>query len=67
MPRIFTEVCRVEEVPLGTGQLVMGPFDKPMALFNVDGEFFVINAICPHMGGPLQMSFAYSLLGASFA
>ena len=24
-----------------------------MALFNIDGEFFAINHICPHRGGPL--------------
>jgi nitrite reductase/ring-hydroxylating ferredoxin subunit len=54
MARNFIKVCSVEEVPPGTGKLVMGPFDKPMALFNVAGEFFAINAICPHMGGPLQ-------------
>lgn len=27
--------------------------DKPMALFNVGGEFYAINYVCPHMGGPL--------------
>ncbi|HET7874145.1 MAG TPA: Rieske 2Fe-2S domain-containing protein [Methylomirabilota bacterium] len=32
--------------------LVVGPFDKPMGLFNVKGELFAINAICPHRGGP---------------
>lgn len=32
----------------------MGPFDKPIALFNVDGQIYAVNAICPHMGGPLQ-------------
>jgi nitrite reductase/ring-hydroxylating ferredoxin subunit len=24
-----------------------------MALFNVGGEFYAINYVCPHMGGPL--------------
>ncbi len=32
----------------------MGPYDKPIALFNVEGEFYAINAICPHMGGHLS-------------
>lgn len=31
----------------------MGPFEKPMALFNVGGGFFALNWVCPHMGGPL--------------
>ena len=31
----------------------MGPFQKPMALFNLDGEYYAVNYICPHMGGPI--------------
>ena len=50
---IFVRVANVNDVPLGTGKLVMGPFEKPIALFNVEGEFYAINYICPHMGGPL--------------
>jgi nitrite reductase/ring-hydroxylating ferredoxin subunit len=49
----FVKVAEVSELPPGTGKLVTGPFDKPMALFNVDGEFYAINQICPHRGGPL--------------
>jgi nitrite reductase (NADH) small subunit/3-phenylpropionate/trans-cinnamate dioxygenase ferredoxin subunit len=49
----FVRVARVEEVPPGTGRLVMGPFEKPMALFNAGGAFYAVNYICPHMGGPL--------------
>ncbi len=49
----FIRVANVNDVPLGTGKLVMGPFEKPIALFNVEGEFYAINYICPHMGGPL--------------
>ncbi len=49
----FVRVAEVGEVPPGTGKLVIGPFDKPIALFNVDGEFYAINQICPHRGGPL--------------
>jgi len=47
------KVANVNEVPPGTGKLVMGPFEKPIALFNVNGEVYAINYICPHMGGPL--------------
>jgi nitrite reductase/ring-hydroxylating ferredoxin subunit len=49
----FVKVAEVGEVPPGTGKLVIGPLDKPIALFNVDGEFYAINQICPHRGGPL--------------
>ena len=49
----FINVAKAGEIPSGEGRLVMGPFDKPMALFNLDGEYYEINFVCPHMGGPL--------------
>src|SRR3989442_5731359 len=49
----FVRVADLAEIRPGTSKLVVGPFDKPMALFNVDGEIFAINAVCPHRGGPL--------------
>jgi len=49
----FAKVARLADLPSGTGRMVVGPFDKPMALFNVGGEVFAINAVCPHQGGPL--------------
>ncbi len=49
----FAKVARLADLPPGTGRMVVGPFDKPMALFNVGGEVFAINAVCPHQGGPL--------------
>lgn len=27
--------------------------DRIVALFNVDGEYFALDGICPHQGGPL--------------
>ena len=27
--------------------------DRIIALFNVNGEFFALDGICPHQGGPL--------------
>jgi nitrite reductase/ring-hydroxylating ferredoxin subunit len=51
--RTFVRVADLSEVRPGTGRLVLGPADKPIALFNVDGELFAINAVCPHRGGPL--------------
>lgn len=50
----WVEVCPISELAPGSGRLVMGLFSKPIALFNVDGQFYAVNAICPHMGGPLQ-------------
>lgn len=42
----------VEEIPAGTGkELVLG--DRIVALYNVDGEFYAIDGVCPHAGGPL--------------
>jgi len=52
MPK-FVKVAKVHEIPPGTGKMVIGLFDKPIALFNVDGAFYAINQICPHRGGPL--------------
>jgi nitrite reductase/ring-hydroxylating ferredoxin subunit len=49
----FVKAAELSEVPPGTGKLVVGPFDKPIALFNVDGRVFAINHVCPHRGGPL--------------
>lgn len=53
MPPSWRSVGKVEDFPPGRGYFVMGPFEKPMALFNVDGQFYALNWICPHMGGPL--------------
>ena len=32
-------------------EIVLG--DHVIALFNVEGEFFALDGICPHQGGPL--------------
>lgn len=52
MPKLV-KAAKVGEIPPSMAKFVMGPFDKPMALFNVNGEYYAINWICPHMGGPL--------------
>jgi len=49
----FVKVAELSDLPSGGGKVVIGPFDKPIALFNVDGEIFAINHVCPHRGGPL--------------
>jgi nitrite reductase/ring-hydroxylating ferredoxin subunit len=53
MAEPFVKVAERSDIPPGTGKLVLGPFDKPVALFNVGGQFFAINHVCPHRGGPL--------------
>ncbi len=47
----FVTAARLAHLPPGTGMMVVGPFDKPMALFNVDGEVFAIKCGPPGSGG----------------
>ena len=53
----WTPVAKVGEIPPGRGRLVRpagGPLRlKPMAVFNENGRYFILNYICPHQGGPL--------------
>ena len=45
-------VCKTTDVAAGCGlEAVAG--DKIVALFNVDGQFFALDGVCPHQGGPL--------------
>jgi nitrite reductase (NADH) small subunit/3-phenylpropionate/trans-cinnamate dioxygenase ferredoxin subunit len=49
----FHTVCRVDDVIEGEGKtIVLG--DKLIALFRVQGEFFAIDDVCPHMGASLS-------------
>jgi nitrite reductase/ring-hydroxylating ferredoxin subunit len=48
----FVKVATVGEIPEGTVKHIV-VHDKPMALARVEGEFYAVNAICPHRGGPL--------------
>ena len=51
----WSEVARDADVPEGTGLLVLGGRmrDHPIALFRVGGAIYAVNAVCPHMGGPI--------------
>ncbi|MBI4546382.1 MAG: Rieske 2Fe-2S domain-containing protein [Ignavibacteriae bacterium] len=49
----FVKVGTIHDIPSGQGRHIMA-HGKPMALFNIDGNFYAINQICPHMGGPLS-------------
>jgi len=48
----FKKVAEVGEIPEGGVKHVM-VHDKPIALCHVEGNFYAVNAVCPHMGGPL--------------
>lgn len=43
----FMTVARVEDVPPGTARQVW-VHGEPVALFNLDGEFYAISDICTH-------------------
>ena len=49
----FVAVARVDEIPVGKsiGVRVDG---TAIAVFNVDGEFRAIHAVCPHRGANLR-------------
>jgi nitrite reductase/ring-hydroxylating ferredoxin subunit len=48
----WTRIASVEDCPPGTAcEAVAG--DRIVALFNVDGDFYALDGICPHQGGPL--------------
>jgi nitrite reductase (NADH) small subunit len=48
----FVRVAGVRECPPGSaGEFVVG--ERIVALFNVDGQFYALDGICPHQGGPL--------------
>ena len=48
----FFKVAKITEIPPGGKKLVEVDF-VPVALFNVGGEFYAIEDICTHDGGPL--------------
>ena len=49
---MWQRVASLAELPPGAClEIVAG--DYVLALFNVEGEFFALDGICPHQGGPL--------------
>lgn len=53
MPKYdFKKVAVQSEIPPGRGKTIL-VHGKPMALFHIEGSFYAINSVCPHMGGPL--------------
>ena len=48
----WIRVCSVAECPSGeTREFVAG--ERIVAIAHVDGQFFALDGICPHQGGPL--------------
>jgi nitrite reductase/ring-hydroxylating ferredoxin subunit len=45
-------LCSIADVPPGTGREVVAA-GRIIAVFNVDGQFYALDGICPHAGGPL--------------
>src|SRR5262245_14592368 len=48
----FRTVCRVADVIDGEGMTVAASA-KLIAIFRLDGEYFAIDDVCPHMGASL--------------
>jgi nitrite reductase (NADH) small subunit len=48
----FVNVCKRGDVPEGCGRTV-DVKGKPVAIFNVGGNFYAISDTCVHRGGPL--------------
>ena len=48
----FFKVAKASELPPG-GKKLVEVDDIPVALFNVNGEFYAIEDVCTHDGGPL--------------
>ena len=45
-------IANIADCPPGEGMEAFAD-ERVVALFNVDGEFFALDGVCPHQGGPL--------------
>ena len=48
----FQKIAKKGDVPPGSGKVIEAG-GKEIALFNCDGQFYAINNVCVHQGGPL--------------
>ncbi|MBA4187016.1 MAG: nitrite reductase [Planctomycetaceae bacterium] len=46
-------ICKAANIPVG-GNVVVTIGKKDVAVFNVGGEFFAVDDLCPHMGASLS-------------
>jgi nitrite reductase/ring-hydroxylating ferredoxin subunit len=53
MGRVLIPVGKVKDLLPG-GSLGVEVNEKKIAVYNVSGEFFALDALCPHEGGPLE-------------
>ncbi len=51
MPR-WIEIAKSADCPPGSSKELVAE-DTMIALFNVDGQFYALDGVCPHQGGPL--------------
>jgi|RhiMetdeSRZDD1v2_1073273.scaffolds.fasta_scaffold307343_3 nitrite reductase (NADH) small subunit len=52
----FIKVANISDLPVGRS-VVVNVGGRTIALFNVSGEFFALDNICMHRGGPLGEGF----------
>ena len=50
---MFVKVAKVSDLTPGEGMCVEVDGNQ-IALFNLNGEFYAIDNVCPHRGGPLS-------------
>ena len=48
----WIRIAEVSQCPPGSA-LECVAADRVIALFNVEGDFFALDGVCPHQGGPL--------------
>ena len=49
----FLRACSVHDISVGTAKMVKVE-GKPIAIFNINGNFYATDDTCPHEGGPLS-------------
>ncbi|MBI2109575.1 Rieske 2Fe-2S domain-containing protein [Candidatus Woesearchaeota archaeon] len=49
----LVKICKRNEISTGSNKLV-NIDGKMIAVWNVNNEFYAVNAVCPHRGGPLE-------------
>jgi len=48
----WVEVAKTSDCPPGQCREVVAG-DRVCAVFNIDGQYYVLDGVCPHQGGPL--------------
>lgn len=47
------KIAEVKDIPVGKALIVNDSEGREIALFNLEGEIYALENVCPHMGGPL--------------